>query len=94
MLLAIGRQGLDVSFGFAVRALCARKYTQAVTVDQFDMFAVDPQQAFILEAGKQTADGFQGQSQVVADIATRHAEVELIGGKPSPYKAIGYAYKK
>ena len=52
MLLAFGGAGLTVWFGVAVRALCAGKYTQAVTIDQFDMFAVDPQQAFILEAGK------------------------------------------
>jgi len=38
--------------GEAVGTACAGKNTQLGTVDQFDVFAVDPQQAFILEAGK------------------------------------------
>ena len=80
--------GLAVVVDVAVGAACAGKDAQALTVDQFDMFAVDTQQTFILEAGKQTADSFQGQSQVVADIATRHAEVELIGRKATPPKTI------
>ena len=82
-----GRRWVALSWG-VLRALGAGKYTQAFTVHQLDMFAVDPQQAFILEAGKQTADGFQGQPQVVADIAARHAEVELAGGESAPPKSV------
>ena len=62
-------------------AMHAGKNKQSITVEQFNVFAVDTQQTFILEAGKQAADGFQRQPKIVADIAARHAEVKLIGRK-------------
>ena len=49
------------------------------TKHQIDVLAIDPQQTFVLEAGEQAADGLQRQAQVIADIASRHAEVELSG---------------
>ena len=57
----------------------SRKGAQTLKIIQDDMPALNGDDPFFLETGKNTTDGFFGNTQIVADVAARHAQVELGG---------------
>src|SRR3989338_5584076 len=55
----------------------ARNGAQAFEIVQNDMPALAGNHPFFLEAGKDAGDGFFGDAQIIADVAARHAQIEL-----------------
>jgi hypothetical protein len=64
---------------------------QGVEVGESDVLAIDHQKSFLVEAGEEAADGFDGQTQVVADLVAGHAEVEIGGAQAALLQAVGEA---
>ena len=58
----------------------ARDGAQAFEIVQNDMPAFAGDHAFFLKTGKDAADGFLRDAQIVADVVARHAQIEPGGG--------------
>ena len=63
-------------------------------VEDLHVFPLHLQDAIVLEAGEQAADGLQCETEIAADLLARHAEEEVGRRESTPPEAFGQAEEK
>jgi hypothetical protein len=52
---------------------------EGVAVEELDFAAFNAEQAVVVEAAEDAADGFGGEAEVVGDVGARHRQLEAVG---------------
>jgi len=78
----IARQGTG-NYGFH----CAQ-------VEELYVLAIDLQESFVLEPREQSADRFDGQSEIIADLVPGHAEIKVRGAQTAFAQAPGHTQEE